>query len=334
MKKNDFAQYVSSFLTGYLAGTRNLSANTIVSYRDAFVILITFMNEKYSIRPEKLGKQDFSPERIKEFMDYLETEHGNSIATQNQRLVAIHSFFRYISTQAPEYLFVSQQILAIPEKKKEQKPVKHFETDQVRELLASPDTHTSHGRRDQALLCLLYDSGCRVQELADIKVCDIRLTAPAQVTVTGKGRKTRTIPLTDETKEILTFYIKENLLMHPSKQDTPLFYNCHGNKLTRQGITYILKKYTEPLGLEGATPHILRHSKAMHMTEADINPIYIRDFLGHTDLKVTQIYSKTSVEMKRRALEKLKGSNVIPRKPQKDWTNDKNLMDWLNSLGR
>ena len=334
MKKNDFAQYVSSFLTGYLAGTRNLSANTIVSYRDAFVILITFMNEKYSIRPEKLGIQDFSPERIKEFMDYLETEHGNSIATQNQRLVAIHSFFRYISTQDPEYLFVSQQILAIPEKKKEQKPVKHFETDQVRELLASPDTHTSHGRRDQALLCLLYDSGCRVQELADIKVCDIRLTAPAQVTVTGKGRKTRTIPLTDETKEILTFYIKENLLMHPSKQDTTLFYNCHGNKLTRQGITYILKKYTEPLGHEGATPHILRHSKAMHMTEADINPIYIRDFLGHTDLKVTQIYSKTSVEMKRRALEKLKGSNVIPRKPQKDWTNDKNLMDWLNSLGR
>ena len=334
MKKNDFAQYVSSFLTGYLAGTRNLSANTIVSYRDAFVILITFMNEKYSIRPEKLGIQDFSPERIKEFMDYLETEHGNSIATQNQRLVAIHSFFRYISTQDPKYLFVSQQILAIQEKKKEQKHVKHFETDQVRELLASPDTHTSHGRRDQALLCLLYDSGCRVQELADIKVCDIRLTAPAQVTVTGKGRKTRTIPLTDETKEILTFYIKENLLMHPSKQDTPLFYNCHGNKLTRQGITYILKKYTEPLGLEGATPHILRHSKAMHMTEADINPIYIRDFLGHTDLKVTQIYSKTSVEMKRRALEKLKGSNVIPRRPQKAWTNDKNLMDWLNSLGR
>ena len=173
MKKNDFAQYVSSFLTGYLAGTRNLSANTIVSYRDAFVILITFMNEKYSIRPEKLGIQDFSPERIKEFMDYLETEHGNSIATQNQRLVAIHSFFRYISTQDPKYLFVSQQILAIPEKKKEQKHVKHFETDQVRELLASPDTHTSHGRRDQALLCLLYDSGCRVQELADIKVCDI-----------------------------------------------------------------------------------------------------------------------------------------------------------------
>lgn len=333
MKKNDFAQYIADFLTKYLAGTRNLSANTIASYRDAFVILLTFMNDKYSIKPEKLGIPDFSADRVKEFLSYLETEHGNSISTRNQRLVAIHSFFRYISMRNPEYMFLSQQILAIPEKKKEQKPVRHFETGQVKELLAAPDTHTSRGRRDQALLCLLYDSGCRVQELADIKVCDIRLTVPAQVTVTGKGRKTRVVPLTAETKEIIASYIKENHLEQPAKQDTPLFYNCQGDKLTRQGITYILKKYTEPIGLTNATPHLLRHSKAMHMTEADINPIYIRDFLGHTDLKVTQIYSKTSVEMKRRALDKLKGTDVIPKEPQKDWTNDKNLLDWLNSLG-
>ncbi len=239
MKKNDFAQYIADFLTKYLAGTRNLSANTITSYRDTFVILLTFMNDRYSIKPEKLGIIDFSPDRVKEFLSYLETEHGNSISTRNQRLTAIHSFFRYISTQNPEYMFLSQQILAIPKKKKEQKLIRHFETDQVKELLAAPDTHTSHGRRDQALLCLLYDSGCRVQELADIKVCDIRLTVPAQVTVTGKGRKTRTVPLMAETKEILASYIKENHLEQPAKQDTPLFYNCHGNKLTRQGITYI-----------------------------------------------------------------------------------------------
>lgn len=146
-------------------------------------------------------------------------------------------------------MFLSQQILAIPEKKKEQKPVRHFGTGQVKELLASPDTHTPRGRRDQALLCLLYDSGCRVQELADIKVCDIRLTVPAQVTVTGKGRKTRVVPLTEETKKIMASYIKENHLEQPAKQDTP----------TRQGITYILKKYAEPIGLTNATPHLLRN---------------------------------------------------------------------------
>lgn len=333
MKKNDFAQYITDYFTQYFAGTRNLSTNTIASYRDAFIILLKFMNNTYSIKPEKLGILDFSPDRIKEFLNYLEAGLGNSISTRNQRLIAIHSFFRYIGTQNPEYMFLSQQILSIPEKKKEQKLVRHFETSQIKELLAAPDTHTSRGRRDQALLCLLYDSGCRVQELADIKVCDIRLTVPAQVTVTGKGRKTRAVPLTSETKEIIASYIKENHLEQAAKQDTPLFYNCHGDKLTRQGITYILKKYTEPIGLADASPHILRHSKAMHMTEADINPIYIRDFLGHTDLKVTQIYSKTSVEMKRRALDKLKGTDVIPKETKKDWRNDKKLMDWLNSLG-
>lgn len=334
MKKNDFAQYITAFLTKYLAGERNLSGNTIASYRDAFVILITFMNDRYSLRPEKLCIQDFSASRIKEFLDYLEAEHGNSVSTRNQRLTAIHSFFRYLSMQDPRYMFLSQQVLAIPEKKKEQRPVRHFEMCQVKELLAAPDTHTSRGRRDQALLCLLYDSGCRVQELADIKVCDIRLTPPAQVTLTGKGRKTRTVPLTAETKEIIAAYIRENHLEQPSRQDSPLFYNCRGGKLTRQGITYILKKYTEPVGLANATPHLLRHSKAMHMTEADINPVYIRDFLGHKDLKVTQIYSKTSAEMKRRALEKLQGADIIPKESQKDWTDDKDLLDWLNSLGR
>lgn len=333
MKKNDFAQYVTAFLTKYLAETRNLSPNTIASYRDAFVILLTFMSERYSINPEKLGVRDFSPERITEFLDYLEVDHGNSISTRNQRITAIHSFFRYVNTQNPEYMFLSQQILAIPEKKKEQKLVKHLETSQVKELLAVPDTHTHRGRRDQALLCLLYDSGCRVQELADIKVCDIRLTTPAQIKLIGKGKKTRVVPITQETKKIMSSYLAENQLEQYAKQDTPLFYNCHGDKLTRQGITYILKKYAEPLGFSDTSPHVLRHSKAMHMTEADINPIYIRDFLGHTDLKVTQIYSKTSVEMKRRALEKLKGTEIIPQKEKKDWADDKNLMDWLYSIG-
>ncbi len=334
MKKSDFAQYITEFLTKYLSGTRNLSFNTIASYRDAFMILIKFMNTTYSIRPEKLSVQDFTQERIKEFLEYLEVDCSNSISTRNQRLAAIHSFFRYISMRSPEDMFLSQQILAIPEKKKMQKLIKHYEMNQIKELLATPDSRTVRGRRDQALLCLLYDSGCRVQELADIKVCDIRITIPPQVTLTGKGRKKRVIPLTLETREILDSYMMEHGLKQLAKQDTPLFCNCHGNKLTRQGITYILKKYTEPIGLTDATPHILRHSKAMHMTEADINPIFIRDFLGHTDLKVTQIYSKTSVEMKRSALNKLVENEVIPKEKQKDWTNDTNLMDWLNQLGR
>jgi site-specific recombinase XerD len=140
-----------------------------------------------------------------------------------------------------------------------------------------------------------------------------------------------------ETVGIIKNYINENRLGEQGKLDKPLFFNCKGDKLTRQGITYILQKYTTDIGFENVTPHVVRHSKAMHLTEADINPVYIRDFLGHTDLKVTQIYSKTSVEMKRKAFEKLTLNNsIIPQDDteSKDWKDDKNLIDWLNSLGR
>jgi integrase/recombinase XerD len=326
MKTTDFATLVNKFLTEYLTSTRNVSTNTIFSYRDTIVLLITFISENHAIRPEKLEIGQLSPEIIREFLEWLE---------QNRKC-SIHSFFRYAGAIQPEYLFQTQQILSIPVKKASQKVVKYLDTSQVKELLAKPNTTTQKGRRDLALLCLMYDSGCRVQELADVKVRDVRMTTPPQITLIGKGQKTRTVPIMVETVEIIKIYINENGLSAQGKLDTPLFFNCKGDKLTRQGISYILQKYTTAIGFENVTPHVVRHSKAMHLTEADINPVYIRDFLGHTDLKVTQIYSKTSVEMKRKAFEKLNLKiSLIPRDntKSKDWKDDKNLLDWLNSLG-
>lgn len=336
MKTTKFASLVNKFLTEYLTSTRNVSPNTILSYRDTIVLLITFISEKHAIRPERLEMGQLSPEIIKEFLEWLEENRKCSISTRNQRLAGIHSFFRYAGGIQPEYLFQTQQILSIPVKKTSQKVVKYLDASQVKELLAEPDNTKRKGRRDLALLCLMYDSGCRVQELADVKVRDIRMTTPPQITLTGKGRKTRTVPIMVETVGIIKNYINENGLNAHGKQDTPLFFNCKGDKLTRQGITYVLQKYTTDIGFENITPHVVRHSKAMHLTEADINPIYIRDFLGHTDLKVTQIYSKTSVEMKRKALEKLTLEiSLVPKDATepKDWNSDKNLIDWLNSLG-
>lgn len=335
MKNRDFASLITSFLTEYLTTTRNVSSNTLISYRDTIVQLLIFVNEKYSISPEKLKIDNISKERILAFLMYLEDEKHCSISTRNQRLAGIHSLFRYIGYQNPEHLFLVQQILSVPFKKTSQRTVDYLEVKSMKELLRTPDISTRQGRRDQALLCLIYDSGCRVQELVDLRVYDFRMTIPAQVTLTGKGRKTRTIPLLNETKEILARYIQENKLDANGRMDGPLFYNSQGKKLTRQGVAYILNKYTELAGIEHATPHTMRHSKAMHMTEADINPVYIRDFLGHTDLKVTQIYAKTSVEMKRKALDKLKCEETVPAisNTMTDWRKDAGLMEWLGSLG-
>jgi len=259
MKTTDFALLVNKFLTEYLGSIRNVSFNTILSYRDTVVLLIAFLSEKHSIRPERLSLATLSPEIIREFLEWLERERKCSISTKNQRLAAIHSFFRYVGSTQPEHLFQTQQILAIPIKKTSQTVVKYLDTPQVKELLAEPDDTTKKGRRDQALLCLLYDSGCRVQELADAKVRDVRMTIPPQITLTGKGRKIRTVPLMTETANIIKNYINENGLGSPEKQDTALFFNCKGDKLSRQGITYILQKYTKGIGLEDTTPHSLRH---------------------------------------------------------------------------
>lgn len=336
MKMTDFAVLVNKFMTDYLVSARNMSPNTILSYRDAIVLLITFISNAHGIKPEVLKITDITVNLVEEFLDWLESERLSSIATRNIRLAAIHSLFRYVCSQRPELIFHSQQILSIPVKKTVQTEVKYLDTAQIQKLLAAPDATTEKGKRDMALLCLLYDSGCRVQELADIRIHDVRFTIPAQVTLTGKRRKTRTVPLMKETAAILKTYITCYDLNVPSKADMPLFFNHRKEKLTRQGITYILQKYSTNAGIEKNTPHVMRHSKAMHLTEADINPVYIRDFLGHTDLKVTQIYSKTSIKMKRNAIEQLasKGTPLPETKLTKDWIDDEDLLDWLNSLGR
>ena len=335
MKTTDFPSMLSDFLLKELPNIRNQSSNTIISYRDTYVRLLIYCRDVLSIKPERISVTDLTAERLVDYLNWLEQDCNNSINTRNQRLAAIHSLFRYIQMQSPEYLFQCQQILGIPYKKAEKHPVGYLSEDETKALLSTPDTSTRKGRRDQALLTLLYDSGARVQELVDLRVGDLRLNTPAQVKLTGKGRKTRCVPLMDKTVALLRQYLLENNIDTPVSFEHPLFFNSQRKKLTRQGVAYILCKYADLCNIQQVSPHKLRHTKAMHLTEADVNPIFIRDFLGHTDLKVTEIYSKTSIKMKKTALDKMNsGKTVIPDKPVKDWTNDNSLLDWLNGLKR
>ena len=328
---NDFPQLLSNFLLNELPVIHNQSKNTIVSYRDTYVQLLNYMETKKGISTNKIKVTDLTVSAIEEFLNWLETEKGNSISTRNQRLAAIRSLFHYIQKNAPEYMFQCHQIIGIPFKKSEKRVIDFLNEEKTKELLAAPSTDTPKGLRDQAMLCLLYDSGARVQELADIRIRDLRLESPAQVQLTGKGRKTRSVPLMDQTVCILKEYLRRNGLDTVLNADHPLFYNAQKKKITRQGLTSVLKKYAEQCGIKDISPHQLRHTKAMHLTEANVNPIFIRDFLGHTDLKVTEIYSKTSVKMKREALEKINEKAVIPS-ATKEWNDDAELMTWLKNL--
>ena len=276
---NNFQQLLSNFLLNELPIVHNQSKNTITSYRDTYIQLIKFMIDVKKVKSNKIQVEDLTNEVIIDFLNWIEKEKGNSISTRNQRLAAIHSLFQYIQMQVPEYMFQCQQIIGIPYKKAEKKTIGYLDEEKTKKLLSSPDISTKKGRRDQTLLSLLYDSGARVQELADLTVGDIRLDTPAQVKLTGKGRKTRSVPLMDKTVLLIKNYLKEQKLDTPIYSTHPLFYNSQRKKLTRQGIAYILKRYANMCGIEEISPHRIRHTKAMHLTEANINPIFIRDFL-------------------------------------------------------
>lgn len=336
MKPTDFAKQLTSFFSEYLPGTRNLSGNTIMAYRDTFRLLLLFCNESYKISIEKLTIKMLDDNLIIRFLDWIQEERHCSIATRNQRLAAIHSFFRYIQAQNPEYLLGCQKILQVPFKKYQKAIIQHLTPEQTQLLLSAPNSKTISGRRDMTLLSVLYDTGARVQELCDLRIRDIRLEEPAIVTLTGKGRKTRHVPLLVNTIELLRLYMTENQLFQNGKQDAPLFYNQRKSKLTRGGVNHILQKYAKiasekcPSIPKKITAHVMRHSKSMHLYQCGVNLIYIRDILGHVDIATTDIYARADTESKRKAMENAY-PNITPG-DLPEWNRDANLLEFLNNI--
>jgi integrase/recombinase XerD len=331
----DFAVFLRRFLTAHLAGLRGCSPHTVASYRDTFKLLIAFFRDDRSVPPDKLTLDRIDAAAVTGFLDWLEASRHNSVSTRNQRLAAIDSFYRWMQAQDPTRMACCQNILAIPAKQQTQPAVNHLTVEQTRRLLAQPDRSTRQGRRDATLLATLYDTAARVQELADLAVRDIRLEPPALVALTGKGSKTRHVPLTDNAAALLAAYLAEHRLNRPGHDDHPLFFNQHRSKLSRGGIAWITRKYqtmtADPtLADTDVSPHTLRHSKAMHLYEAGIPLPYIRDILGHVDLSTTEIYARASTEAKRRALEAAHTDVVTDNLPE--WNQDPGLLNWLAAL--
>lgn len=336
MKPTDFAKHLTEFLSVYLPSQKNVSKNTIQSYRDTFKLLIKYCQETKNIQAERITLDILSSELLTGFLEWIEKDRKCSISTRNQRLSAIHSFFRYVQAEEPSGLFHFQKVIAIPTKKAKKTLVEHLTPEAMKLLLEQPDRGCLKGRRDLTLMSVLYDTGARVQELIDIKVSDVILEIPAVIVLTGKGNKTRRVPLLKNTVSLLERYIVENKLDKPWKNEYPLFTNNQQNKLTKEGVTYIISKYVE-LARKTSTsvpskvkPHMFRHSKAMHLLQAGVNLIYIRDFLGHVDLKTTEIYARTDTETKRKAVENVYPDLIDCNLP--DWSQDQALLTWLSEL--
>ena len=302
-----YAGLVSAYFSGYLAGTKNVSTNTIYSYRDTFVIFHGYLEKYCGFKLEKMLFNDLSRELILEFLQYLETERKYSISSRNQRLAALKSFAKYVQIECPDEMILCQRILSIDSKKAAKPTVQYLSNQQIDILMEQPDISTPKGRRDLAMILLLYDSAARVQELCDLRICDIRIDSLPVVHLLGKGRKSRDVPLTKPCAQVLRQYICENHLDIPERRNDQLFTNPQGKKLTRSGVSYVLAKYIHKANtavgsfFPQITPHCLRHSKAMHLVEAGKNLIYIRDFLGHESIETTQVYAKANPEARRKA---------------------------------
>jgi integrase/recombinase XerD len=339
MKPTNFAYYLTDFLSKYLPGTVGLSPNTIMSYRDTFSVFLKFCSEQKKIKPEKFSLDNLDRKLIEEYLGWLEQSRLCIASTRNVRLAAFHSFCRYLQQEFPDYIHQSQQILAIPVKRTRKISVEYLTLDAMKFLLAKPDQRTIEGRRDLVLLSLLYESGARVQELADLTVGDIRTAYPSTIKLTGKGNKSRIVPIMKPMGDLLKQYLKENNLAEARVFDYPLFISRSKDKLTRAGIAYIVKKYAAEAINEAPelfpdkfSPHCFRHSKAIHLLQSGVNLVYIRDFLGHVDIRTTEIYARIDGEMKRKALEKNINNIVSDKMPE--WQSNTGLMNWLKNLGK
>lgn len=337
MRQTDFASSLQKFFTEHLIHQRACSDNTVKSYRDTFKLFLRFMSERRATKPDKMTLARFTAEEVGEFGKFLSKVRKNSARTRNQRTAAIHSFVAYLQYEYPEMMFQWQKILAMQPQRQTDKPVAYLSQKEIAAVMASIRPCTRVGIRDKAMILLLYDTGARVQELVDITASDIRLGKLSQVTLRGKGEKMRIVPLMPTTIPVIKKYMETYGLTDSKRSDDALFCNRRGEKISRFGVSYILAKYAEkartrePSLPKQVSPHLLRHSKAMHLLEEGCSDVVIQHLLGHSDLRTTGIYAKANKEMVRDALEKV-NKKKSPPVEEFSWNRDAKIMQWLDEF--
>jgi len=304
-RSEEFAGLVQRFFLQRLLQQRNASPATVAAYRDTFRLLLAYVEQHRGLRPAQMTLEDFDAPLVLDFLNFLEAERGNGIRTRNARLAALRSFAQYAALQCPAALERLQQVLAIPMKRFEKPLLGFLSREAMRALLAAPDLATWFGRRDRLLLALLYNTGARVSEVIAIRVEDVVRSGTPAVHLHGKGRKQRTVPLWKETATQVNQWIRDEAL----PASVPLLPNRHGQPMTRSNVAerLALAAQTAPPGcpdLVGrtVTPHIIRHTTAMHMLQSGVDLTIIALWLGHESPLTTHGYVEADLAMKERAL--------------------------------
>jgi len=324
---------VRRFLTDYLAQQKAFSPHTILSYRDSLKLLLHYVADRRRVAGLTLA--DLTPRRILSFLDHLEEKRGNTATTRNVRLGAIHSFFTYLSAGWPEHMEQARRVLAIPFKRTAHRQIDYLEAAELRAILDQIDEHNALGRRDLALITLMFNTGARVQEVVALKKADLQLTPPSSVRLFGKGRKERLCPIWPDTARVMRRMLADS----PANADDAqvLFRNHRGTPLTRFGARVILQKYVKraacklpALQRKRVHPHSLRHSTAVHLLQSGVDLSTIAHWLGHSSVNTTHKYVEINLQAKREAL--AKAQPVVGRRRVSKWRANGQLLSWLEAL--
>jgi integrase/recombinase XerD len=333
VKPDSLLTLTQSFFLGYLQSTRGASPHTVRAYRDSLKLFFQHLAGKKRKRMEDLQLDDIQAEAVLTFLDHIESKRSNAAVTRNCRLAAIRSFVQHLLrhdvTRAAQY----GHILTIGNKRAIHRAVAYLEPEEARAVIAAIDTSSARGRRDHALLLLLYNTGARVSEALAVRPSDLRLERPRNVHLLGKGKKERICPLWPETAAAL------RRITHPDGSGGPIFQSRPGTPLTRDGVAYLLQKYVRLAAksnpsprLRRVTPHMLRHSCAVALLQAGVDITVIRDYLGHASVSTTSRYITTNLEMKRQVLDAFwKRSGLAPTRAR-TWRPSAKLLAFLETL--
>jgi site-specific recombinase XerD len=328
---------IRNFFDQYLVSQRGLSGHTVLAYRDTWKVFLQFASRRHRKTCVGLTLEHLKADTVRRFLDYLERERHNAVPTRNNRLAAIHSFFQYVAETDPRYLAHCESILAVPFKRHAQRVPEYLERQEVLKIFSQINCQTPLGRRDDALLRLLYNTGMRAQELVNLDVNQVRFSRPYHVRILGKGRKERTCPLWTETVRAIKTY----LTARPVRLDeaVPLFVNAEGNRLSRFGLRHIIShrvaeaaKVCPSLFTRKVTPHTWRHTTAMHLLQSNVDLNMIRSWLGHASIETTHGYVEIDLEMKRKTLKS--AEKMIPKQEKRgrSWQKSPDILSWLSGL--
>ena len=330
---------VYAFFEQHLKAEKGLSPASVRSYRDALRLFLSFVAAERGRSLTRITVEDFTAERVRHFLGHLETCRGNHIRSRNQRLAGLHTFFNYLARQVPEALAEAERVAAIPRKRAPPPPTQFLERDEIETLIAGLPATGHTALRDRTLLLFLYNTGARVQEAADLRIGNLELGPQPRVNLHGKGDKWRACPLWSETARLLRELLAERAAVAPPT--APVFTSRQGRPLTRYGIYKLVRRHAAHLTASAnggpprrVSPHVLRHTTAVHLLEAGVEINVIRGWLGHVSLDTTNRYAEINMRSKEAALEACEppvaASAAFPRRPV--WRDDVALLNWLTSL--